>query len=49
MTWYEDMLLARMIAEERVTPRRRREIKAHTKFTAVTLRPIVRALLSWLF
>ena len=49
MSWYQDMWMARMIAEEKVTPRRRKEQKARSKFSAAPLRPLLRALLSWLF
>jgi hypothetical protein len=49
MTWFNDVWLARMIAEERVAPRRRKSYRPPSRSGVEALRPLLRALMSWLF
>jgi hypothetical protein len=49
MITYQDILLAQGIAEEMVTPKRGKEYRPQNRFFTVTLRPLLRALMSWLF
>ncbi len=49
MTWFHDIWLAKMIAEERLAPRRRASYRSPADRSAHALRPLLRALMSWLF
>ncbi len=49
MTWFHDVWLARMIADEKVAPRRRKDYRPPSRAGTETLRPLLRALMSWLF
>lgn len=47
MSWYEDTRLARVVAEERISPRRE-DVRLH-RSSRRFLRPLLRAVMSWLF
>jgi hypothetical protein len=49
MNWYEDLIIARLVAEEKIAPKQRRYHKTPSKISTTSLRPLLRALLSWLF
>ncbi|MCU0520796.1 MAG: hypothetical protein MUF84_08905 [Anaerolineae bacterium] len=50
MNWYEGYLIGKIIAEERIAPKRRKDYyRPPRRSVAAALRPLVRALASWLF
>jgi len=48
MNWYEGYLIGKIVAEERIAPKRHYEYRLRRPLGA-TLRPLLRALMSWLF